>query len=534
MRPRLVVGCLALLGASTTLGAGAAESVVLTPQPSRLELYPDAPPVVAVDYSRHTERWTVTPQVSLSETYSDNLALATPGLARRGWASDLAPGVHMQGNDGIIKGTVDYRFHELVYSGQPQLNNSQHALSSMLTGQLVQGWLFIDTVANISQQNISAFGPATSDAASTTTNRTQTGVFQVSPYIRGMISGTTAYELRYAATDEQARDTSVARTHQSTWNATIRSGPSSGFFRWAFDANRLAVRNPVLGERTDDRVHASAGAEVLPQFYLSLLEGHETTDVAGPRGQSGRTPGVGLEWAPNERLRLAALEERRFFGRGHSIELNYRTRLTAWKYTDTADVASLPNLIASSGQGSIYSLMTDLLAGSLPDPVARSQAVQARLDQTGIAPNAPVSGGYVTSSLFINRSRQASAAMLGTRNTVALTFNRTEQQNIGANVGLAGDLVQANADIVQTSYSASWSHRLTPSLATTAVVTHLSSRDVTNSSLQSTQHSQSLMLSSQVSPGTIASIGVRQVRFDSTLNGGYREHAAVVSLSIRF
>jgi len=109
-------------------------------------------------------RWLVVPRVSLLETYTDNVTHAAPGFAKSGWVRDVTPGIHVQGNGPRVSGFLDYGLRDVSYADQSQLNRRQNLLSSFVTIEALDNWLYLDARANITQQNTSAHALAPTEA----------------------------------------------------------------------------------------------------------------------------------------------------------------------------------------------------------------------------------------------------------------------------------------------------------------------------------------------------------------------------------
>lgn len=476
----------------------------------------------------HGEAWTVTPEVSLTETYSSNMALRSDEL--RGWISDLAPALHLNGASPKLKANLDYRLDSVHYAGHPELKRNLNSLASSATYEAVDKWLFIDASANVAQRSTSSFTPVATSQGNVAANQAETRTVQIAPYVRGQWSDLAAYQLRFDTIRSQSDDNSLADSRVHQWLWTVKNASAGAKIGWFFDGNATRVSNAVIDSREDTRWRGGLTYEVLPQLTLSLSNGRERTNYASTDLETRATPGAGIEWAPSPKTRMAALGERRFFGNGRSILLSHQTALTDWRYTDTRDVAVLPVLLSAPNQGTVAALMSDLLAASIPDPVARAAAVRARMDQSGVGNAA--GGGVQTARLFVNRVREASGALIGARNTVTLSLTQRDQQSLNFVPGVTDGFSQSG-DIREQGANVSWVHRLTP-LTTLTVASARLRREGVSANLQADQITQTASLSFKASQQATVSIGVRGMRFDSTTNGAFHENAVVGSFSQRF
>lgn len=473
----------------------------------------------------HADRWLIDPYVAVSETYSTNM-LFNADTKLTGLITDVAPGVRIYGVGSRVKANVDYRLDNTYYEGHSQFNQSLNSLVSNGTINALDSWLYVDGIANIEQRNVSAFSARTADPSGAPRSRTETTTVQLSPYIRGMLSDGASYQLRYAATQSNSSDASLANTKVNQWIGSLKNASAGARIGWSLDGNVTHARNSIIGSLEDDRVRGAVTYQVVPQATVTVSDGQERTNFASSTTRDLNTPGYGVNWAPSPQTQATAVAEKRFFGTGHSVLLTHRTAWTAWQYSDTKDGNVLSSLLASSRQGGLDQLMSDLLLASIPDPLVRARAVRGFLDQTATV--ASLRADEVqTSRVFVDHTRRAVAVFLGRRETVTLSAARTDERavtdlpNIIDSFGLAGD-------IRQDALGATWVHRMTRLTSLTASVDRLRVRGLgTNSDLHSDQSAEALSLSFELSPRSSASVGVRTVRFNSSVEGNFREHAVL-------
>ena len=474
--------------------------------------------------------WNITPLLDVTETYSDNIALASDSL-QQGWISDISPGIRIDGASAKLTAYLDYRRQNLYYQGNSQWNRQQNQLSSFAKLEAVDNWLFVDASSNISQQRLSVFSPASSDGTSATADRVETRSVVVSPYVRGQLSNIADYTVRYSTADLRSDSASLADTRVKQYSASVKSR-SLGVIGWFGDAVGSKVNNDLIGDRDDARFRVGLLAPVGAHLHLSVFSGKERTNYASPEQETTSMPGVGIEWSPSKQTQFVGLREKRFFGYGHSMQFSHRTALTAWRYFDGKDVAMLPALLGGYSSGTIQELMSDLLESSIPDPIQRSRAVRARLDQSGSAASLSGTDGVLTSRLYIDRVREASVALLGIRNTVTLLLRQRDEKLL-ANAPVAVDSFSDTSDIRERSASLTWLYRLTPLTTLNVSLEHRKSESMSVAELAQSQDTQTLALSFRLAPKASASLGVRRLRADG-LTSQVRENALVGSFMQEF
>jgi uncharacterized protein (PEP-CTERM system associated) len=471
--------------------------------------------------------------VTATESYSDNVALVADGLAKPGWVTGLAPGIRADLSGARVKGFLDYRLNYNSYSSESRLDGTQRFLKSFAQVEAVEELVFVDARADITQQNRSPFGAAVTPGLPTaSSNRVQTTSYQVAPYIRGGFSDLASYRLRLEETSVRADEIVLPKTRTTQWTGRVGSASPSVKLGWSVDVKALNLRNQVAGTLEDSHIRGSVIYAINPQIHVSVSEGHETTDFAGPSRRRTNTPGAGLDWTPSVRTRLSAVYEKRFFGDGHSVIFSHRTPLTAWRVVSNKDAAVLPAQLARTNAGSLESLVSDLWTSAIPDREAREEAVRRRLEETGIPGASALSSNFVSGRPFISRNDAASFAFLGAINTATLTIVRQEQRSFGVRV--TGEGGSADEDFRQRGVNANLAHKLSPLTTLTLVATSLRTEGLTVTARQSTQHFYSLFLSTRIGPRTSASLGLRRAVFNSSTElGSYRENVVFGSVSIR-
>jgi uncharacterized protein (PEP-CTERM system associated) len=473
------------------------------------------------------------PNVEVAQAYSNNVALVPRDVARSGWITEMSPGIRADLAGARVKGFLNYRLTETRYLTESRLNRTQHYLDSFANVEAVDNFLFVQAQAGISQQNRSPFGPAvTPDLSTPSANRVETTVYQIAPTLRGQLSDIASYRLRLSETNLRVDDASLPDTTTTEWAGTISNVSPSTRLGWAVDATELRLRNEAVGTLDDSRIRGSLVYAFDPQLHLSLIQGYESTDFAGPDRRGTSTPGVGVEWSPTERTRLAVIRERRFFGTGQNVVYSHRTPRTAWRLESTTDAVVLPAQLTARSATSIEALMFNLWSSAIPDPVARTQAVRRRLEETGIPQTSPLNSNFISLRPFLLRSDVASFAALGGIHTIGLLVIRREQRGFGVNLGGAASALED--DFRQKGFGANLARRLSAHTTLTLSAAALRTDSLTIASRQTEQLFYRASLATRLSPRTSAAVGVRQVNFDgATPLESYREQAIFASVLLR-
>ena len=483
-------------------------------------------------FTGHADAWNIKSGVGLVETFTDNAGLTSPILAKNSWVSELTPTVSIEHLGGRASVLIDYRLRSTIYSNQSQLNSNQNFLNASSTFEAVENWLYIDARTSITQQNRSAFGSAQLQNTSTLdANRVETNTYQISPYIRGRFADVAIYQLRLNETMTRTSDAAFPDTKTREWVGVIGKTPTNAPWGWSVTGNALEVRNSDVSSRQDNRIRASGIYAFSRQLRFSVIGGYERSDFASTDSRSTGTRGVGVEWLPSDRTKLSATRERRFFGDGYNLLFTHRTPLTAWRFVTTKDVVVLSNTLTAISPGSAYELLYDVLASSIPDPAARTQAVRRRLQESATVETGNFSSASLTTNPFVSQNREGSVAFLGARNTVTLTFGRREQRDTAAS---SQNLALQSTNVLQKNWNVSWAHRLSPISTITAVFSSLRTEALSLGQTESKQRAESLVFTTRLSPRTTATLALRRTHFNSTALDSYLENALAGTILMRF
>ena len=240
--------------------------------------------------------------------------------------------------------------------------------------------------------------------------------------------------------------------------------------------------------------------------------------------------GLGINWAPSRRTSVSVTRDGRLYGATHSIALAYRTPNTAWTFSDSRGVTSNPALGPGIQSVSLYDLLTGQFAAGEADPLKREQ-YDAFLLANGIKPGATAVGGFLSSSVSLQRSQQISFALFGARSTLSMVATRSQNTKLDTLSTAVDDFLTSTA-VVQTGLSANLSHRLTAR----SVLSLVASRQVSSGSngvAGTTSKSVNVNLSTQLTRETSASVGARRVIFRSSTTP-YSETAVTGTLQVQF
>ena len=473
----------------------------------------------------------IVPRLSVTESLTNNASLTSNGRKIE-LISEVSPGIRISSDKGRVRGFLDYSLRNLVYAQNTAGRASQNSLNAFGTVEAVNNWAYIDFNGNISQQAISAFGAQSPSDLNPNANRTESKTFRISPYSRGKLSSFADYEVRYNLTANRNESSLASDVTSNEALVKVRSQGTSASLGWSLDANRQSTSYSA-GRKTDaDAVTGNVSYAINPRFNFSLSGGKESNNYSTVNAKSFFTSGLGFSWIPSDVTRLSASRQNRSFGSSHSLSFEHRTGRTAWRFNDLKDVSTIPSQSGSVGLGSLYDLVFSQFAAREPDPVLRASQVNDFLQVNGLNPNTTVSSSFLTSAVSLQRRQDLSFVLLGVRDTVTFSLNRSEGYRLDSILGSGNDDL-SNATVVrQRGLSVSYAHRLTPETSLNVIASAQKSSDTQGTQSNSTK-SLNVSVSTRLGTQSKAVLGARRVVFESPTTP-YTESAVTGTLNVQF
>lgn len=491
---------------------------------------------------RGQRAWEIYPIFLADETYTDNVRLGPVGLERSDWVTRLAPGVLIYGNGPRLRLTASYS-PEILARAQEGTIDIFHHLKANGDAELMQQLLFVDASARVSQQDVSLFGPLTESNVNVTENRTTVGAFSLSPYLRRDFGRNVQGEARLTystvntgKTDASINAAAVSDSSSNRIDLRLISGPAYKRLTWnvAYSKERIDYES---GQNIEiDRISAAARRLITPTLGLQANVGYEDNNyvTSGP-ALDGAFWSVGPEWTPTPRTRLVATAGRRFDKPHYSLDFSHRTRLTTWSVDYKDDITTQrQQILVPTGVDTIDFLNT-LFLSRISDPVARQQAVQAFIIQTGLPPTLIFPVNFFTTTPFEQKQWRASFGIHGVRNAVlANVFRMTREATaVDQTATGAGDFAFSK-NTKQTGTSLIWTLRMTAQTTSNVSVGY------TRNEFLDLGRKDDLMfirlsLTRQLDPRMSGSLNFRRLQNDSNQNGaGYRENAVMAGLNLKY
>jgi len=495
----------------------------------------------------------IVPRISVSETYTTNVALSSSGK-KSDLITQVSPGIRISSNGGRIRGSLDYSLTEQIYANNSSGRRSQNALTAAGTVEAVENWAFVDFSGLIGQQAISAFGAPVGDGSALNSNSTETSVFRLSPYVRGRLGSVADYEARYSLSS--SRSGSAAVSDVNTRELSLRMTGTGGrkTVGWNLTGDQQTIDYSAARSTSSRRISGLVSVPINDRWSAYVKAGHESSnyEVANnqnldftalgvtftpndeaqfsiDRDANGST-GLVVKWAPSRRTSVSVVRERRLFGDSQTIALAYRTSNTAWTFSDTRSTVTSNGLSTNAPTQTLYDLLLAQFSAGELDPVRREQ-FSAFLQANGIRPAATAIGGFLTSALSLQNQQQLSFALFGVRSTISLTATRGSNTRLDS-VSSAADDLSNSAVVRQNGLIANYSLRFSPATTLSVIAARQNASGSLGQAGTSTT-SVNVNLSTRLTKDATASIGARRIVFDSSTTP-YTETAVLGNVNVQF
>jgi uncharacterized protein (PEP-CTERM system associated) len=255
----------------------------------------------------------------------------------------------------------------------------------------------------------------------------------------------------------------------------------------------------------------------------------------------GPVYGAGATWSPTPRTNILAQAEKRFYGTGYNATFNHRTRMTTWSLRASNDVQQFGAPGVRLETQSTHDLVDNLFRGSIPDPIAREQAVDQFILQNGLPQSVTIPTNFFSNRINQIEAINASFGLVGVRNSLIFGafYRNTTPVNIASNSGLP-DVFNTFSTLTQRGGSVNFSHKLSALLTVSAGLdriqgegTGVGTFGVPTPPVETTQTIFRANLTNRFSPKTFGTATLRYQAFDSsstTSSSSFTERAVIFSL----
>jgi uncharacterized protein (PEP-CTERM system associated) len=476
-------------------------------------------------------KWDIVPALSLIETYTDNVSLTQDSAKRSDWVTQVIPQISIAATGARLRFNVAYAPEVTYYAREEANNKIYQRLNATGNAELAKQLLFVDAGATVAQYNVSLQGPLTTNNVNTTGNRTTATTVFVSPYLLRDFGSAVRAEARFTYSVANSDDTAaLSNSVSDRINLRLASGPGYKLLTWDLAYRNETIDYETAGDTDIEVITLNARRLITPTVGLLVQGGYEYYKSGILPPTEGPSWSAGLDWAPSPRTHLAATAGQRFFGNAYSFDFSHRARLTTWSAGYKQNVTTTRSEFFIPATTSTAGYLDTLFSSRFPDPVARQKAVEEFIARTGLPPSLSAPIDVFATQLFLVKTWNASAGILGVRNVlIANVFGLTSE-------GLAGDFVLPTAPntSIQTGTSLLWNWRMT-ARNTWNLAAAYRRNESPNTGEISYLTNVTMGLSRQFRPRLSGSLSYRFQRNDSNFSGSdYTENAVLASLRLGF
>jgi uncharacterized protein (PEP-CTERM system associated) len=458
--------------------------------------------------------WTVVPEITLRETYTNNAFVGT-GPRRRDLVTQITPGLRIDGRSPRLTGHLDYQPSALFYARHSEGDNLINNLDAFGRLEAVERLFFVEALGNVAQNFISPTAAQPADIATVTPNRIETRTLSVSPYFRGELGRNLEYELRNRITATTSNNSALGDFRTTEWTGHLASPVR--LLGWSLEYQDTDIHREDVVVRPNQESRIFRGRlfwQPNESWRLSAIAGREENNFVLQQTQRETIRGAGLSWAPGPRTSANFQYEHRFFGPSRLARFTHRTRLTAWNIGYSRDTSTFQHLVLSLPPGNTAALLDAIFTGSIPDPAQRAAAVRQFMQAAGTPAFLPGPASFYTQRVFLREGVDASFAILGSRNSITFTAFSVENTRISADaITLAEDAFRLSERFSQRGFGIHADHKLTPSTGIGATVSRNYTRQEQPTQFESLNDQVAVNLSHAVAAKSTAFAGVSVNRF---------------------
>ena len=373
----------------------------------------------------HARNWNFQPYVSGSAIYTDNqnqsatdpqdalILTVTPGFS-----------LYSEGSRRLRVG-MNYGVTGVARFGENLDNEFFQNLGATGNAELIEDFLFIDATAGISQQLISLTG-SRADTAINSSNRTTTGSYSISPYIKHRFGNFAEGMVGTSLSGALFQDSAFNDINAGAITASLTSGTEFSKLSWGlnYSSQNAIVQN---SENTSFESYGANLAYALNRHFRLLgTAGYDKNDyaTAAPGADvSGSYWTAGFGWAPSVRTNIEASFGEMYTGRTYDLNFSYRSHHSVWTASYNDAVSDISQQLLNRQLLYVWSCDGGLSYGDavLPPPGQTNCVIQ------GTAPigTAPVG---LANGVYLSKTLQGGVAWSKRRTSLGLSVFDTRRQ----------------------------------------------------------------------------------------------------------
>jgi len=398
--------------------------------------------------------WSLVPSLGVNETYTNNVNLQPEGLAKSDFVSQITPGFTATTNGPNLTFNGYYGLQKTYYANGNAANSSSNLLNANAKATFIKNLLFLDSSASITQQNISAFGAQPVDNTSASTNRTTVRTTHISPYLSHAFDTDATSELRYARDTVSASAGGLSSSVTDTVSFKADSGTAFREIGWGLAYSDATTHYQDEGNVAFENVVGKLSYLLAPHFRLVGTTGYDSNNYSTlGSATSGASWSGGFEWTVSDRTSLSASVGHKYYGNSYSLNAATRSRMANWTLSYDESVTTTPQQFSLPGSINTAAYLDALLSPTITDTVARTQAVNQLIQQSGLPSTLTNAVNSFTNAVFLQKQLQAAVLLTSNRTTLLLSLFDIQRVPLSSNelsalIGVQGTTVQVGASAV--------------------------------------------------------------------------------------
>jgi uncharacterized protein (PEP-CTERM system associated) len=373
----------------------------------------------------------ITPNIGVSETYTDNVNLTTDAMAQREFITEFTPGITISDNGPNLKLNAVYQGQYFEYSNKDVANTNQFqsALQATANAAIVKEFFYIDSSASISQQAVSAFGPQVNNNPYSDNNRTEVKTLTFSPYITENLGSTAVLQVRYTHEAENSGNELLGDTQSDGVLLSLASGPAFRLVNWGIDFNRQTIESTVSPTVNTQSAELSGSYIFSPELSLNANVGYDEFQYPGFDVDDQREKFwlAGLTWTPSTRTNVQFSGGRRYGGSSYNLVATHHTHNSVWMINYNDSVSTTLSQFSANGNISTAALLSQLDSATISDPGLLQQTVSNTISEAGLPSTLSNSINFFSNSFFLQKQLTASVAFNTARSTLIFSLFDTER-----------------------------------------------------------------------------------------------------------
>ena len=478
--------------------------------------------------------WDIVPELSVRETYTDNVALVPDATKQSAWVTQVIPGISITATGARLKFNATYA-PEFTYYDYAQGQHDSRVFqrgSATANAEVLEKFLFVDAGAKVDQVNVAPQGPIALANIYTTGNLATVKTLFASPYVRHDFGSAVQAVARYTYSAMNTdNNTALPNSVSDRANLRLQSGPAYRLFTWNLEYAWENIDYEIGPDTAIEVVKADARQLITPTIDLLAQVGYEYyRSGISALPSEGPSWSAGWDWRPSQRTHLTATAGQRFYGNTFFLDFAHATRLTTWGAGYSQNVTTTRTDMFSPSTTSTIGYLDTLFSSRFPDKDARQNEVEQFIARTGIPAGLNTPINFFSPQVLLAKTWQGSAGILGVNNVIiGNVFSRTTE-------GLSGDQVLPMAPdaSIQSGTSLLWNWRMTSRTAWNMIAAYTRIETPSTGKIDNLTN-VGMGLTRQFQPRLSGSLSYRHQQNESTAVGAeYKENAAIASIRMRF